>query len=78
LKTISPKRSGDHYRFSKSELKDIFKIACARGAAFRIAAEKSVVRIPKEFEPLIPTYFLKIDMEIGELGLPSFAFNRFQ
>jgi tetraacyldisaccharide 4'-kinase len=58
------KRFVDHHRFSKNELENIFNIACARGAAFAITTEKDAVRIPKEFEPPIPTYFLKIDIEI--------------
>jgi tetraacyldisaccharide 4'-kinase len=54
----------DHHRFSKNELANIFNIACAKGAAFAVTTEKDAVRLPKDFEARIPTYFVKTDIEI--------------
>ncbi|MDR3143925.1 MAG: tetraacyldisaccharide 4'-kinase, partial [Puniceicoccales bacterium] len=61
---VHKKRFVDHHRFSKNELENIFDVACSRGAEFAITTEKDAVRIPKNFEPPIPAYFLKIDIEI--------------
>jgi tetraacyldisaccharide 4'-kinase len=58
------RRFVDHHRFSRIELENIFNVACAKQAEFAITTEKDAVRIPQDFEPPIPTYFLKIDIEI--------------
>ncbi|MDR2778798.1 MAG: tetraacyldisaccharide 4'-kinase [Puniceicoccales bacterium] len=58
------KRFVDHHRFSQNELENIFNIACAKEAVLAITTEKDAVRIPKDFNPPIPIYFLKIDIEI--------------
>jgi tetraacyldisaccharide 4'-kinase len=61
---VYKKRFVDHHRFSRFELDNIFNIASAKGAKFAITTEKDAVRIPVDFTPQIPTYFLKIDIEI--------------
>jgi tetraacyldisaccharide 4'-kinase len=61
---VYKKRFVDHHRFSRSELDNIFSVAATKGAEFAITTEKDAVRIPADFTPQIPTYFLKIDIEI--------------
>ena len=61
---VLKKRFVDHHRFSKNELENIFSIATSKGAEFAVTTEKDAVRIPKDFVCPIPTYFLKIDIEI--------------
>jgi tetraacyldisaccharide 4'-kinase len=61
---VYKKRFVDHHRFSKTELEKIFNIAYTKDAEFAVTTEKDAVRIPKDFTAQIPTYFLKIDIEI--------------
>ncbi|MDR2432525.1 MAG: tetraacyldisaccharide 4'-kinase [Puniceicoccales bacterium] len=61
---VYKKRFVDHHRFSKNELENIFNIACTREARLAITTEKDAVRIPKDFAFPIPSYFLKMDIEI--------------
>jgi tetraacyldisaccharide 4'-kinase len=61
---VHRKRFVDHHRFSKGELGNIFDIALGKGAEIAVTTEKDAVRIPNDFSTPIPTYFLKIDIEI--------------
>ncbi|MDR1528398.1 MAG: tetraacyldisaccharide 4'-kinase [Puniceicoccales bacterium] len=61
---VYKKRFVDHHRFSKNELENIFDVARAKGATLAITTEKDAVRIPRDFAFPIPSYFLKIDIEI--------------
>jgi tetraacyldisaccharide 4'-kinase len=61
---VHRKQFVDHHRFLKNELERIFNIAIAKGAQIAVTTEKDAVRIPKDFETPIATYFLKIDIEI--------------
>ncbi|MDR1401809.1 MAG: tetraacyldisaccharide 4'-kinase [Puniceicoccales bacterium] len=61
---VHRKQFVDHHRFSKSELENVFDAACAKGAEFAVTTEKDAVRMPKDFQAPIATYFLKIDIEI--------------
>lgn len=61
---VYTKRFVDHHRFSRDELNKIFDVACAKGVELVVTTEKDAVRIPNDFVPPIPTFFLKIEIEI--------------
>ncbi|MDR2737944.1 MAG: tetraacyldisaccharide 4'-kinase, partial [Puniceicoccales bacterium] len=78
---VYKKRFVDHHRFSRAELENIFSVALAKGAEFAVTTEKDAVRMPKDFEMEIPTFFLKMDIEIisgeeiFEEAISKFNFN---
>jgi tetraacyldisaccharide 4'-kinase len=54
----------DHYRFQEEDLEKIFAAAVARGAEWVLTTEKDSVRLnPNQYYPL-PTYFLRVEIEI--------------
>lgn len=54
----------DHHRFSDRELEEFFETARAAGLDAVVTTEKDAVRIPPEFQPGIPFYFLRLEIEI--------------
>jgi tetraacyldisaccharide 4'-kinase len=63
---VYKKRFIDHHRFSKYELDNMYNIALYHGAKYVITTEKDAVRIPEDYEYQLPTYFLKVEIEIIE------------
>ncbi|MDR1436099.1 MAG: tetraacyldisaccharide 4'-kinase [Puniceicoccales bacterium] len=58
------KRFPDHYRFQDADVENVFAMALARGAEWVVTTEKDAVRLHKNrFYPL-PTYYLRVEIEI--------------
>jgi tetraacyldisaccharide 4'-kinase len=61
---IYQRRFPDHYRFTTGDLDRVFEGAQSHGAEWVITTEKDAVRLPADrFYPL-PTYYLRIEVEI--------------
>ncbi|MDR2667517.1 MAG: tetraacyldisaccharide 4'-kinase [Puniceicoccales bacterium] len=61
---VYKKRFPDHYRFQDSDVENVFAMATARGAELVVTTEKDAVRLcPNRFYPL-PTYYLRMEIEI--------------
>ncbi|MDR0678793.1 MAG: tetraacyldisaccharide 4'-kinase [Puniceicoccales bacterium] len=61
---VHRKRFPDHYRFQEEDLEKIFTTAIARGAEWVLTTEKDAVRLnPNQYYPL-PTYYLRVEIEI--------------
>ncbi len=75
---IYKKRFIDHHKFTKVELDHVFSLAIYKGAECVITTEKDAVRIPKDYTCALPTFFLKIEINIldGESLLEQ-AITRF-
>ncbi|MDR3117078.1 MAG: tetraacyldisaccharide 4'-kinase [Puniceicoccales bacterium] len=54
----------DHYRFSEEDVQKIFGRACERGAELVLTTEKDAVRLESRWIYPLPTYYLRIEMEI--------------
>ncbi|MCJ7812020.1 tetraacyldisaccharide 4'-kinase, partial [bacterium] len=54
----------DHYWYKPKDLERILKIAETRKADALVTTEKDYVRLPLDWCPLIPTYYLKIEFEM--------------
>ena len=61
---VIKKRFADHHRFSKQELDNLIQVAQSHHVDFVITTEKDAVRLPTDFAPQTPFFFLKIDIEI--------------
>lgn len=61
----------DHHRFSEVELGHIADVAVKRGLDMLVTTEKDAVRLPKEFQWPIPTYFLRVEIHLHS-GADSF------
>lgn len=53
----------DHHRFKKEEIRQFFQAALEQKAEAIITTEKDFVRLPRDFSPTIPCFYLR--MEIG-------------
>ncbi len=60
------KRFLDHHRYQIEELNRLFQQAKNSGADIMVTTEKDAVRIPDNFEPLIPLFFVRMEIEIVE------------
>ena len=60
------KRFLDHHRYEKEELDRFFQQAKNAGVEVMITTEKDAVRIPVDFQPVIPLYYLRMEIEIVE------------
>jgi tetraacyldisaccharide 4'-kinase len=61
---VHQRRFPDHYRFTAADLDRAFECAQSHGAEWMITTEKDAVRLPLDrFYPL-PTYYLRIEIEI--------------
>jgi tetraacyldisaccharide 4'-kinase len=60
------KRFLDHHRYEEDELNRLFQQAKNAGVEVMITTEKDAVRIPKDFEPVLPLFFLRMEIEIVE------------
>lgn len=60
------KRFLDHHRYEKEELDRLFQQAKNAGVEVMVTTEKDAVRIPEQFKPVIPLYYLRMEIEIVE------------
>ena len=67
------KRFLDHHRYEKEELDLMFLQAKNNGAEVMITTEKDAVRIPNTYVPIIPLYYLRMEIEIVE-GFDDFEY----
>ncbi|MBO94778.1 MAG: tetraacyldisaccharide 4'-kinase [Opitutales bacterium] len=61
----------DHHRYTLGELNRMFERATANGAEVVVTTEKDAVRIPKDFNPSLPLYYMRMEIEILE-GFDNF------
>jgi len=54
----------DHHRFSVADLEAIFSQAGQAKLGFVVTTEKDAVRIPSTYEPSLPLYYLRLEIEI--------------
>jgi len=76
-KSVDPYRFLDHHRFTTKELRAVAKKAKEQNLDFLVTTEKDAVRIAKDFDPGIPFYYLRVEIEMlaGEEDFES-AVNR--
>ena len=60
------KRFLDHHRYETIELNRLFQQAKNAGVEVMVTTEKDAVRIPEDFDPIIPLYYLRMEIEIVE------------
>jgi len=60
------KRFLDHHRYENEELERLFLQAKNSGVEVMITTEKDAVRIPPDFAPPIPFYYVRMEIEIVE------------
>ena len=56
----------DHHRYSAEELDRMFQQAKNAGADVMVTTEKDAVRIPSTYKPVIPLFFVRMEIEIVE------------
>ena len=56
----------DHHKYTSLELDKMFQQAKNSGADVMITTEKDAVRIPPDYEPIIPLYFVRMEIAIVE------------
>ena len=56
----------DHHKYSFEELDRMFQQAKNSGADVMITTEKDAVRIPETYQPVLPLYFIRMEIEIVE------------
>jgi tetraacyldisaccharide 4'-kinase len=56
----------DHHRYTQEELDRLFLQAKNAGADVVITTEKDSVRIPSSYKPILPFYYVRMDIEIVE------------
>jgi len=54
----------DHHRFTRWEVKHLYRQAGAAGLDMLVTTEKDAVRLFDDIEPPIPVYFLRLEIEI--------------
>ncbi|HTQ31068.1 MAG TPA: tetraacyldisaccharide 4'-kinase [Opitutaceae bacterium] len=54
----------DHHRFSIEDLDGVFAQAAATGVEYVVTTEKDAVRIPLNYLPALPLYYLRLEIEI--------------
>ena len=54
----------DHHRYTTGELDRIFKRARHAGSEVMVTTEKDAVRIPPDLDPLLPLYYIRMEIEI--------------
>ena len=60
------KRFLDHHKYTVEELDRIFQQAKNSGADVMITTEKDAVRIPETYKPVLPLYYVRMEIEIVE------------
>jgi tetraacyldisaccharide 4'-kinase len=66
------KRFLDHHRYGHDELDRMFLQAKNSGADVMVTTEKDAVRIPDNYKPIIPFYYVRMEIEIIE-GFKNFG-----
>ena len=56
----------DHHRYGEDELDRMFLQAKNAGADIMVTTEKDAVRIPSGYKPIIPFYYVRMEIEIIE------------
>ena len=56
----------DHHKYTEEELDKIFQHAKNSGADVIVTTEKDAVRIPENYKPVIPLFFVRMEIEIVE------------
>jgi tetraacyldisaccharide 4'-kinase len=56
----------DHHRYTVGELKRMFERAAVNGAEVVVTTEKDAVRIPQDFKPSLPLFYMRMEIEILE------------
>jgi tetraacyldisaccharide 4'-kinase len=56
----------DHHKYTVEELDKIFQHAKNSGADVIVTTEKDAVRIPENYKPVIPLFFVRMEIEIVE------------
>ena len=56
----------DHHRYTRGELDRVLKRARHAGSEVVVTTEKDAVRIPPDYKPVIPLYFIRMEIEILE------------
>ncbi|MFP6854469.1 MAG: tetraacyldisaccharide 4'-kinase [Opitutales bacterium] len=56
----------DHHRYTAGELDRMFERAQINGAEVVVTTEKDAVRIPEDFEPSLPLFYMRMEIEILE------------
>ena len=54
----------DHHRYTRGELDRVLKRARHAGSEVVVTTEKDAVRIPLNYKPIIPLYFIRMEIEI--------------
>ena len=54
----------DHHRYERKELERLFGSFREAGCEMVVTTEKDAVRIPQEFRPGIPFYYLRLEIDI--------------
>ncbi len=60
------KRFLDHHKYEERELDRMFQRAKNSGADLMVTTEKDAVRIPASYKPIIPLYYVRMEIEIVE------------
>lgn len=61
---VCKKQFTDHHRFTDYELEAFIKQALEAKAEYLVMTEKDAVRLPKDWQTPIPTYYLRITIDI--------------
>lgn len=61
---IVPYRFLDHHRFTAHELARLAEQVKAAGLDYLVTTEKDAVRIPPNFQPGVPFYFLRVEIRV--------------
>ena len=56
----------DHHRYEVEELDRLFLQAKNAGADIMVTTEKDAVRIPLGYKPIMPLYYVRMEIEIIE------------
>ena len=56
----------DHHRYTHNELDRLFLQAKNAGADVMVTTEKDAVRIPSNYKPILPFYYVRMEIEIVE------------
>ena len=54
----------DHHRFDPWELAEITEESANEGIEWIVTTEKDAVRLPKDWDPKVPVYFLRVEIKI--------------
>ena len=61
---VCNRRFLDHHKFTSRELENYFEDAVASKAEYVVTTEKDAVRIDPNFKPILPLYYLRMEIEI--------------